>query len=197
MLRFFARFFIMLLPLLLFAGAVLIVRDKLFAGERLYPLLILLGALALLAIVEGLIFRYWVLPAWGGKLADKIYAGSYDPKTDALAQLSTRIQKEKDAALLPEMEKLVHQQADRTRGWLELARIHQYCFDHPQKALDTLLEGAKRSSAREDRALLLYRAASLCEKTLSSPEKAQEIYNTAATQFPKTTYGKKAAQKLI
>lgn len=196
MLRFLVRLFILTLPLLLFAGAVLIVRDHLFAGERLYPLLILLGSLALLAIVEGLLFRYWVLPAWGDRLADKIYAGSYEPGADVLAQLSTRIQTEKDASLLPEMEKLVHQQADRTRGWLELARLYQYTFEQPQKALDTLIEGAQRASGREDRALMLFRAASLCEKSLSAPQKAQELYRDAATRYPKTTYGKKATQKL-
>lgn len=197
MLRFLTRLFILLLPLLLFAGAVLIVRDELYSGEKLRAILILLAALAILATVEGLLFRYWVLPAWGDRLADKIYAGSYEPGSDELAMLCTRIQQDKDSTLLPQLETLVHQQSGRTRGWLELARLYQLTFEQPQKARDILLEGAQHASGKEDRALLLFRAAALCEKSLSAPEKARELYQQAAQQFPKTTYGKKAVQKLV
>ena len=36
-------------------------------------IILLLVALVLLAVVEGLLFRYWVLPCWSEKLAERLY----------------------------------------------------------------------------------------------------------------------------
>ena len=84
-----------LVPLAGFALALQPVQERMFGGQATQGLLLLLAVLAVLAVVEGLLFRYWILPRWGDKVAERLYAGSYLPENDALAQLAERIMNEK------------------------------------------------------------------------------------------------------
>ena len=195
MLSFLTRWGAVLLPLLPFTIATRVVMDWLESGRTLNGILLLLGCLAALALVEGLIFRLWILPAWGQSLGERLYGGSYLPEEDELAQLSARIRRTEDASLLPEMQRLVRSQRKRARGWLELARLHRDVAHDDEAALQTLLEGADAVTDPEEKAMFLYRAGALAADTLQSPTRAAEYFSRAATRHPKTAYGKHAAAR--
>ncbi len=196
MLRRFAKVLVVLLPVGVFALALQPVQKLMFGGEATQGIVLLLVALVLLAVVEGLLFRYWVLPGWGEKMAERLYAGSYTPENDALARMVEQIVQEKDAAQLPALRELVLRQPRRLRGWLELARLQQELLPDATAALATLEEAAAAVRDREDAAMLLYRAGALCESALQNPARARELWQRAADAFPATVYGARSAAKL-
>lgn len=184
-----------LLPLFPFALSTRIVMDWLENGQKLNGIALLLGSLAALALVEGLIFRLWILPSWGQSLGERLYGGSYMPEDDELAQLSARIRRTEDASLLPDMQRLVRRQRKRARGWLELARLQQDVTHDDEAALRTLLEGADAVPDPEEKAMFLYRAGALAAGKLQSPARAADYFSRAANRHPKTAYGKHAAAR--
>ena len=192
----FAKVLVVLLPVGAFALALQPVQKLMFGGETTQGIILLLVALVLLAVVEGLLFRYWVLPGWGEKMAERLYAGSYTPENDELARLVERLVNEKDAALLPELRALVLRQPRRLRGWLELARLQQELQHDAAAAVATLEEAATAVREPEDAAMLLYRAGSLCASALQNMARAREIWQRAADIYPATVYGAKAAAQL-
>ena len=197
MLRFLRILGLMLLPFALFAAALLLWREQLLAeqsGVRL--ILLFLAALALLALAEGLLFRYRLLPLLGEAIGERIYGGSYVPGEDAMVVLAARLRESRSPELLTALEKMVRQQKRRTRGWLELARAQQDVFGELGRAAETLAQGAACVSSRQDRALLLYRAAMLYRRDLHDEARATECFTRAARRYPNTTYGRRAAEQL-
>ena len=75
MLRYVFQSLAVLIPIGLFALALQPVQQRLYGGHATQGILLLLGALLLLAVVEGLLFRYWILPGFSEKLAERLYAG--------------------------------------------------------------------------------------------------------------------------
>lgn len=196
MLRRFCQLLVVLLPLGLFALVLQPVQQRMFGGLATQGILLLLGALALLAVVEGLLFRYWILPGWGERVAERLYAGSYLPEEDALAALIDRIEAQKDASLMPQLAGMVRRQRWRLRGWLELARLQQELMHDAPAALASLEEATRAVREPEDIALLMYRAALLCEKSLNDSSAARSWFLRAAETHPATVYGRRAAARL-
>lgn len=192
----FAKVLVVLLPIGAFALALRPVQKLMFTGETTKGIILLLVALVLLAVVEGVLFRYWVLPGWGEKMAERLYAGSYIPENDDLACMVERIAQAKDATLLPGLRQMVLRQPQRLRGWLELARLQQELLPDPTAALTTLEEASAAVRDREDAAMLLYRAGSLCESALRNTARAREFWQRAADSFPATVYGARSASRL-
>lgn len=192
--RRFLKLLVVLLPLGAFALALQPVQALMFGGEAVRGIVLLLVALVVLALVEGLLFRYWVLPGWSEKLAERLYAGSYLPENDALAQLVERIEQTGDISLLPDLRQLVLRQPRRLRGWLELARLQQAVLHDSAAALSTLEQAATAVRAPEDAALLLYRAGKLCESALQDSSRARGYWQLAAADYPATVYGRKSAK---
>lgn len=184
-------------PIGLFALALQPVQQRMYGGHGTQGILMLLGALVLLAVVEGLLFRYWILPGWSEKLAERLYSGSYVPGDDSLAQLVERIEQEKDAALMPELEKVVMQQRWRLRGWLELARLQMELQRDAVSALASLEKATRFIKAPEDAALLMFRAAQLCEKSMNDAAAARSWLQRAVDSHPDTVYGRRAAARLL
>ena len=186
----------LLLPVGLFVGVLLKVRSLFDSGEAMLGVGIMLGALAVLAIWEGLLIRYLVLPAWGRKLGERMYVGSYSPDDDPLVALATRIRREHATELIPELEAMVQQDARRVRGWTELAALLAEEAGDPRAALQALLTGAGKVADKQERAMLLYRAAHVCLSRLADKQQARELLQQAATKYPATVYGQKAAREL-
>ena len=186
----------LLLPVGLFVGVLLKVRSLFDAGEAMLGIGVMLGALAVLAVWEGLLIRYLVLPSWGRKLGERMYVGSYTPDDDPLVALATRIRREHATALLPELEALVRQDARRARGWTELAALFSEEVGDQSAALQALVTGADKVADKQDRAMLLYRAAHFCQSRLADRQQARELLQQAATRYPSTVYGQKAAREL-
>lgn len=191
--RRFLQLCVALVPLGLFSLVLEPVQLRLYGGHATQGILWLLAALAALAVVEGLLFRYWILPDWSAKMAERLYAGSYLPENDALALLVEQITRDKDPALMPRLEKLVLQQPDRLRGWLEYARLQQELLHDAAAALMTLDKACSRMHDPEDAALLMYRAALLCEKSLHDPGKSRERLQLLVQKYPATVYGRRAS----
>lgn len=186
---------VLLLPLAAFVACLLEVRRMIDAGASMPALLLMFAALALMTLIEGLIFKYWVLPGWGQAISERLYAGNYTPDDDPLVMLAEKIRREKDAALLPELVRMVHRDAGRLRSWQELANIQLQEFSQAEEAVETMLKGAAKVHPAEDRAFLLYRAATTCEKHLQNTPRAQELYAQVARRYPRTAYGKMAAKR--
>ncbi len=182
-----------LVPLAGFALALQPVQERMFGGQATQGILLLLAALAVLAVVEGLLFRYWILPRWGDKVAERLYVGSYLPENDALAQLAERIMNEKEPGLIPALEEMVRHQPGRLRGWLELAHLQQELLQDNAAALRSLEQGAARMRDPEEAALLLYRAGSLCCKVMHEPAAAARFFELAASRYADTAYGRQSA----
>ncbi len=188
---------VVLLPLAGFIGAMPVVRHLMDDGQGLLAIGVFLGALVVLALVEMALFRWWILPPIAGEIGERLYAGgTYSPAGDALLVLVERIRQEKDRRLLPALEKLVLADARRSRAWQELAHVQQEVFADAPAALATLRRGALRVSGREDRAMLLCRAAYIAADALQDQALARELYSEAASRYPRTAYGKLAAGKL-
>lgn len=183
-------------PVGLFVLALVPVQQRMYGGHGTEGILLLVGALALLAVVEGLLFRYWILPSWSEKLAERLYAGSYLPDEDVLARLVDCIEREKNAALMPELERLVLQQRWRLRGWLELARLQQELQHDATSALASLEKATHYIKEPEDAALLLFRAAQLSEKALHDDAACRQWLQRAVDAYPDTVYGRRAAARL-
>ena len=127
----------------------------------------LLGVLVL-AVVEGFIFRLWLLPKWAQVLSERFYGGTYFPADDPVASLAQSIIDQHLPERAPELEKLVSSDPSRTRGWMELARV--------------------------DAAMLRWRAVTLLRKDEASRSRAEEIRHELIQSYPKTTYGLLAAE---
>ena len=196
MLRRFFQLLAVLAPLGAFALALQPVQQRMYGGHATQGVVLLLVALVILAVVEGLLLRYWILPGWSEKVAERLYAGSYLPEDDALARLTDRIEAEKDASLMPELVCLVHAQPWRLRGWLELARLQQDILHDAAAALQTLEEASTRIREPEDAALLMFRAAQLCEKCLHDDSAARLWLERVTERYPDTVYGRKAAARV-
>ncbi len=191
------KLFVVLLPLAGFVLVVLQVRELMDEGQGLLALAWLLGALVGLAVLETAIFKFWILPPFAGELGERVYAGGgYTPAEDALLVFVERIRQEKAAELLPELEKRVLADARRARGWLEYAHVFQEVFGDTSAALDVLRKGVVRVRDKEERAMLLCRAAYLAMDALRDSTLARELYSEAAERYPRTAYGKLAANKL-
>lgn len=191
------NFLLVALPLSVFAAVVLLpVRDWLYHDRVSDALVLLVGSLLVLVGIEAPIFRYLILPRMGEVLGEKLYGGTYVPTDDALVQLAEEIRHTKNREQMPALRDMVRGQRRRLRGWLELSRLYQDVFSQPENALEALLDGADNVSGKEDRALLLYRAAHLCADVLHKPDCAQELYARAAKKYPKTVYGRQAAAKI-
>ncbi len=185
-----------LVPLAGFALALQPVQERMFGGQATQGILLLLVALAVLAVVEGLLFRYWILPRWGDRVAERLYAGSYLPENDALAQLAERIMNENAPGLIPALEEMVRLQPGRLRGWLELAHLQQELLQDKASALRSLELGAASMRDPEDAALLLYRAGSLCRKDMHDSAAATHFFEQAASRYADTVYGRQSATSL-
>lgn len=185
-----------LLPLLAFVAAILEVRQLFDQGRGILGLMLMLGSLIVFAFIEGLILRFWLLPAWGNAVSECVYGGSYTPDQDAIVSLAARIRREHNRALLPDLERLVRLDPTRARGWMEwFSLLHEESRDD-KGALEALLEGVRCVRDKEDKAMFLYRAARFCEQQLNNPSRAKDLYTEATQRFPRTSYGRQARAKL-
>lgn len=186
-----------LLPLVLFAlGLLLYVEPRLDEGDVLGGIGGLVLMLAALGTAEGLLFRKVLLPLWGEKLGEKLYAGTYSPDADALVQLVEQVRRTGDRELLGQLRQMVLRQPDRLRGWTELASLQRYEFADAAAACATMQEAAAAVRDPQDVAMLLYRAAALARTALNDAPLAERLLQQAATQHPATVYGAKAAAEL-
>lgn len=199
MLRIFAQLLLVLLPLSAYVCWLLYyVQRALSRGERWETALMVLGGLLALTVVEGLLFKLYLLPTWARALSERLYAGSYLPQDDPLAALVHQIESKKRPELIPDLIRLVESDPYRVRAWLELARLLEP-VDAPQ-AVHHLLRGAeiiasrrlRSRSSREDTALLLWRAATLSQKYADLAHRAPAILEQLTAQYADTAYGKHA-----
>ncbi len=193
----FIKLIAVLLPLAAFVLAVLYVRLLMDEGQGLLAIGLLLAALAALALLETLLFKFWILPPIATELGERVYAGGvYTPAEDALLVQVARIRELRDRSLLPALEKLVLGDSQRTRGWQEYAHVLHEVFADAPAALATLRRGAGSVRNKEERAMLLCRAAYLAADALQDRALASELYREAAQRYPRTTYGQFAARQL-
>ncbi len=196
--RFLAKAFVILLPVAGFAWVVGVqVRGLMDEGKGLLAIVWMLGALAVLAGIEAVLFKCWLLPRFAQGLGERLYAGGgYLAAEDPLQRLVERVREEKSRERLAELEKLVHADARRARAWQEYANVLNDVFHEAPAAVSTLREGAARVAGKEDRAMLLCRAAHMALEGMGDRALAQELYREAAGRYPRTAYGKFAAGKL-
>ncbi len=179
-----------LLPLAAFAAVQPFVDEALTQGDKQTGFTILGVALLLFVLAEGLLFRCILLPRMGEVMGEKLYGGTYIPEEDALVRAAEEVRRTKDREKMPAVHAVVQADRRRLRGWLELSRLYQEEFADRRSALEALEEGSRCVSDKEDRALLLYRAAHLCE-LLNLPDRRRGLLETAAKRYGKTVYGKK------
>lgn len=149
-----------------------------------------------LAVWEGLAFRCWLLPLFGKAVSSAVYGGGYTAQADPVLAMAARIRAARDASLLPAMIALVHDDAARARGWTELASLYEEVFHNLQDALQCLTDGAQHASSREERAMLLYRAARFRRARMADSIGADELLRRLAKLYPDTVYGRKAAGEI-
>lgn len=188
--------FVLLVPLAAFIGSLYWVREWLYHGHALWGLGLLVASLAVLSMVEGALLKFWFLPGLGGALADRLYGGRYYPDEDALAVIVDGIQKKGDPGALSELEKVVRADPHRLRGWQELAHLQLTLGRDALAAVKTLVDGSRAVRGKEDRAMLLYRAAVLCHDNLGEGERARVLWGEAARRYPSSVYGLRAAARL-
>lgn len=193
--RRFILIFLFLLPLAAFVASLAFVNACFDDGKNAKGILIFLGALSALAAVEYPLLRYWVLPRWAQNLGERLYAGNYSPLEDKVVIVAEQIRREGDENLLPQLEALVRADPSRLRGWRELADVQLHVFHRPEDAVATLLKAEERVPDKEDRALLLWRAAQWAENLLNDPARARELYARAAKKYPATVYGRRAGKR--
>ena len=197
MLRFFCQLLPLLAPVGIFAWWVQgPVQHYLYHGFVTRGILLLLAGLAVLALVDGLLLKLWLLPLWAHSLSVRFSSGSYLPENDPLVRLVQRVSIEPNRERLSELTHLVESDPRRVRGWMELARVHSETFHDPSEAVATLLRGAQAVHNAEDSALLMWRAASLCEQHSELTLRAQPIFSDIARLFPSTGYGRLAATRI-
>lgn len=196
MIRRVIQLFVAFIPLLLFA---IVLRGLTWAGwiqTQWGWVATLFVGMVLFTTVEVLIFKLWLLPSWAQAISEQIYAGNYIPEDDPLVALSFKIMEEHRSELIPELEKLVKSDAQRTRGWLELAGV---CLTEQQdtlKAAEYLLLGAKTVRNKEDAAMLMWRAYTLLSKDDGKKQRAADICRHLIETYPGTTYSRFAVNKL-
>lgn len=194
--RIILRTLLLLLPLALFSGGLCWAVAGKPGLSTVHTLLVVIAAAVVAVCWEVYMLRQWVLPALGDFLARCLYAGHYCSADDELAQLVQRITEEQDRSLLPDLEALVRRHPGRLRGWQELAHLQRTLAADPRAACETLLKGSRAVRNKQDRALLLYRAAMLRAHQLNDRQGACELLRTAADRYPRTTYGRKAGDEL-
>lgn len=194
MYRFATRLCLTLLPLFLLTWAIRTYALPMYEeGDIASSLSIALGAVVAAAVWITLCLRLWVLPFFAKMAQNSIYGSS--PEEDPLVALAARMRSEKNTSLLPELQQAVEKQASRVRAWSELAAVYEELMNDIPEAIRTLLLGAKHVSNKQDCAMLIYRAAHLRATRLNDKKGAQELFAQAASTYPKTVYGKKAAER--
>lgn len=183
------------IPIAAFIGSLLKAMEWWERGSFFPGLAWTLTGLVLLVLSESFMVQKWILPTISNAVSQRLYGGRYCPDDDALATLVSRIQAEGDAQALPELRTMVERDPHRLRGWMELAHLQRTLQHNTEGAVATMLEAEKRIRSRQDKAMLLYRAAHLCESDLRNTERARNLY-AAAAQYKKTVYGKKASSRL-
>lgn len=197
MVRAFSLLLLLLAPLAAYVGwLVVFVQRAVARGEYLNTVLMLLGGLAVLAVLEGCIFKLLVLPRLAGYISERLYAGNYVPEDDPLALLARRISAENRPDLIPDLERLVEADPRRVRAWLELAHVLESLLHDTPRAVQRLLQGAECAPNREDAALLIWRAATLFEKHAELAPQALPLFRRLSSEFALTSYGKLAASRL-
>ena len=76
---------------------------------------------------------------------------------------------------------------------LELARLQQEVLHDASAALHTLEEATGKIREAEDAAMLMFRAARICEISLHDAAAARSWLLRVAGQYPDTVYGRKAS----
>ncbi len=194
MIRRFFQLIVAFIPLYLFAIGMSFWWFGLVETISGWIITLLIGVL-LLAIVEGVIFRFWLLPSWAQALSERFYGGNYFPADDPVVSLAQQIIDQHLADRVPELERLVRSDSSRTRAWMELARVTELELKDPQKAAEHMLTGARKVARKEDAAMLMWRAVTLLRKEDRSPSRAEEIRRDLIKRYPKTTYGRLAADR--
>lgn len=195
MIRRLCQLIVGLIPLYVFLGWALFFVQPQLEKHTLRALAMLLGGLAVMAIVQGVVFRRWLLPLWAQAISERLYAGSYLPQDDPIASLAATIFSQHRADLIPELEKLVLADPSRTRAWFELARaLEMEAHDIP-RAAHVLQHGAASVRHNADRAMLLWRAATLLQKEEVHRKEAKDLLARVANEFPNTAYGHLAATR--
>ncbi len=160
--------------------------------------LLLLGGVILLSFFFWLFIIRPRLP----HLAEAIRAfltgdnGNYQSADDELHQLIERARATRDHAILTELDRYCRDNARRLLAWQEYARALDGIYNRPLEAAQLLEEAATHVRSKQDRALLLYRAAIFYRDRLSQSAEAQRLFEQAAKNYPRTTYGQLAAQQL-
>lgn len=184
-----------LIPLYVFLVWALFFVQPQLEKHTLRALAMLLGGLAVMAIIQGGVFKRWLLPLWAQAISERLYAGSYLPEDDPIASLAAEIFSQHRADLVPELEKLVLADPSRTRAWLELARALELEAHDIPRAAHVLQRGAASVRHDADRAMLLWRAAGLLQKEEAHREEAKDLLDRVADEFPHTAYGHLAATR--
>lgn len=196
MIRRAAQLLVAFIPLMLFAGVVKGLAWFGLVQSQLWWVVTLLGGLLVVSIAEVLLFKMWLLPSWAQAISERIYAGNYVPEDDPLVALSQKIISEHRSELLPELEKIVRSDAQRTRGWLELARVCLAEQHDSLRAAEHLLKGAESVRDKEDAAMLMWRAFTLLNREEKCQQRATEICRSITEKYPSTNYGRLASEKL-
>lgn len=189
------RFLIMALPVAVFWVVVqTVVMQLIHVGDASNALVYVFGGVLIIAVWEGLAFRAWVLPFIGRVFSTSVYGGGYSAQDDPLLALAARIRSSKDSSLLPEFLAMVEQDKGRARVWSELAALYDDTFHNLPETLAALLQGAEHADSAQDRAMFLYRAAKMRFSRMGDAAGARELYARAASLYPRTVYGRKAAR---
>lgn len=197
MLRVLARIIVLLLPALGFAFWLLgPVQKYLAQGKGLIGILYMLAGLAVFSAIEIVICKFWLLPLMARSMSERLYAGSYLPEDDPLVVLVERITREHSRELLPELVRMVESDPRRVRSWLELARVLEGEFSDVPEAVRRLLQGAEAVHNKEDAAMLIWRAATMCARHSDRQSEASALFRRVAEQYPNTNYGRLAADRL-
>ena len=189
------RFLIMALPVAVFWVVVqTVVMQLIHVGDASIALVYVFGGVLIIAVWEGLAFRAWVLPFIGRVFSASVYGGGYSAQDDPLLALAARIRSSRDSSLLPEFLALVEQDKGRARVWSELAALYDDTFHNLPETLAALLQGAEHADSAQDRAMFLYRAAKMRFSRMGDSAGARELFARAASLYPRTVYGRKAAR---
>ena len=189
------RFLIMALPVAVFWVVVqTVVMQLIHVGDASNALVYVFGGVLIIAVWEGLAFRAWVLPFIGRVFSASVYGGGYSAQDDPLLALAARIRSSRDSSLLPEFLALVEQDKGRARVWSELAALYDDTFHNLPETLAALLQGAEHADSAQDRAMFLYRAAKMRFSRMGDSAGARELFARAASLYPRTVYGRKAAR---
>ena len=184
------------IPLYIFSGWALLFVQPQLEHHALRAIAMLLGGLIVMAIIQGIIFKLWLLPSWAQAIGERLYAGNYVPEDDPIASLAATIFSQHRPDLIPKLEKLVLADSSRTRAWLELARALGQEAHDISLAADALQRGAAAVKSKDDRAMLLWRASILLLREKGREEEAKKIRERLAGEFPHTAYGRLAATSL-